>query len=99
MEETHPPYKLELQGDLSVARAASVLEQIQVAFRHGTDIQIQFGEVAAADLSSIQLLISASWTARDQGIHLSISGELPEPIERIARESATEHMINEMLLS
>jgi ABC-type transporter Mla MlaB component len=98
MNDTANPIQLELRGDLSVAGSSTLLSQFKEAFSQGSSIQVRFGEITSADLSCIQLLISASWTARDQGISFHLAGDLPDALERIARESATEHHIHEMIL-
>jgi len=53
------------------------------AFSAGSDVILDLSEVEEADLSFVQLIISAQRTAVEKGLSLTLSAPAPEPVMQI----------------
>jgi ABC-type transporter Mla MlaB component len=67
LESNEPKWSLRLPVDCSIAAIRSVYDLIQDAFRRREALEIDCSNVAKADVTSIQLLISATRTGETQG--------------------------------
>lgn len=62
-----PKWSLRLPVDCSIAAIRNVYDLIQEAFSRQQSLEIDCSSVAKADVTSIQLLLSAAKTGRTQG--------------------------------
>ena len=66
-DATQPRWSLRLPADCSIAAIRSVYDVIREAFDRQDRLEIDCSDVDKADLTSIQLLISAAKTGEAQG--------------------------------
>ena len=70
---TEPKWSLRLPADCSIAAIRSVYDLIREAFGRQDRLEIDCSSVDKADLTSVQLLLSATRTADEQGRRLSLN--------------------------
>ena len=88
-------WSLRLPSDCSISAIRSVYELIRDAFRQQDRLEIDCSNVDKADVTSIQLLLSTTKTARDQGrsvVLTALSQTLRKTIHRAGFSS--DAMIN-----
>jgi len=68
---------LQLEGDLTIERAAELLEVCRQALDASDRIAVEFNEVGAVDLCCLQLLCSAHRTAVAQDKQFFFAGNRP----------------------
>ena len=68
---------LRLEGDLTIERAAELLEAFRQALAASDQVEMEFGEVGTVDLSCLQLLCAAHRTAVAQGKQFCFTGQRP----------------------
>ena len=73
-----------LDGDLTIERAAELLEVCRQAVAAHDSISVTFGEVGAVDLTCLQLLCAAHRSAVAQGKQFRFAGQRPEILDEAA---------------
>lgn len=76
-----------LDGDLTIERAAELLDVCRQALAASDDISVAFDEVGAVDLSCLQLLCSAHRTAVLQGKQFCFADERPDFLSEAAERA------------
>jgi anti-anti-sigma regulatory factor len=78
---------VELSGTLDIQRSLELKETLLRAHRSEGDVTIDFGKVASADVSALQLLCSLHRTLTVESRQLSLSGAMPEGLKQAVRET------------
>lgn len=67
--------RVDLKGDATIAAASEIHAQLTDALHDGAAVTVDISGVERMDLSFVQLLISATRSARRSGTKLSVSGD------------------------
>jgi len=78
---------LVLSGEVTIERGADLREALLDVLDNFASVRIDMAGVTAADLTLVQLLQSASVTARARGVDLAASGPVPEAVAEAARRT------------
>lgn len=65
---------VQLEGDLGLRDAPNLAERLLSALNAGGDVAINANALASADLTILQLLVSAHKSAAERGVTLALSG-------------------------
>jgi len=74
---------LQISGAMHLRAIADPHAALVQAFAAGADVILDLSEVEEADLSFVQLIISAQRTATERGLSLTLSAPAPEPVLQI----------------
>jgi ABC-type transporter Mla MlaB component len=74
---------LRLSGAMHLRTLADPYAALVQAFAAGTDLTLDLSEVEEADLTFVQLIVSAQRTAEAQGVNLALAAPAPEPILQV----------------
>jgi anti-anti-sigma regulatory factor len=80
MVSGHPPKIIDLQGPLSIDRAASLKEELGSALGENDQVLVNLSLVEEIDLACLQVLYSARAQARVQGKELHLVGPVPSRV-------------------
>jgi len=74
---------LQLSGAMHLRSIADPHAALVQAFAAESDVILDLSDVEEADLSFVQLIISAQRTAAEKGLSLTLSAPAPEPVIQI----------------
>jgi anti-anti-sigma regulatory factor len=74
------PQAVRLSGVASIRSIGQYHDDLCAMLSAGTDVVLDLGDIEDADLSFIQLIISAQRSAQARGLSLTLSSPAPEPI-------------------
>jgi len=83
-----------LKGELTVANATYIKEEMMAALQKYTLLKLQVDEVSRLDLSVLQLIYAFQRAARSEGKQVELLISLPDEVDQQVRLSGLESMFN-----
>jgi ABC-type transporter Mla MlaB component len=77
------PQVLNLSGAMHLRAITDPHAALVQALGAGSDVILDLSEVEEADLTFIQLILSATRTASERGLSLTLSAPAPEPVMQL----------------
>jgi anti-anti-sigma regulatory factor len=74
------PQVLNFSGAMTLRAIADPHAALVQALTAGTDVTLDLSDVEEVDLSFIQLILSATRTAAERGLSVTLSAPAPEPV-------------------
>ena len=74
--------RIEFSGSLTVARAVEVREALLQAMAPGEDVEVVIGDIAAVDLTFLQILCAAHRAAVERGRQVCLAKDLPALLQQ-----------------
>jgi len=84
-----------LSGDLTIANADYIKQELMKALEKYTVIKLEIDEVERLDLSVLQLIYAFRRAALSSGKEIHVKVNLPDDVEQMVRLSGLEKMYNQ----
>ncbi len=85
MKKNDEPKLIKWVGEAGIEEAASEKAELLEAFETAKDVQLDISGVDDIDVSAIQVIIASFLEAEKRGVSFSITGEIPEVIEKFCK--------------
>jgi len=93
------PTRLNVEGELTIYRAAELCESLKSAIALGKDLELNLEAVTEMDSAGAQLLMSAKKTARAAGREIRLTGHSAAVIEVFETLDLAAHFGDPLLVS
>ena len=90
LEQTATTWTLRLEGEIDINGASELKKLLIQALGSGKDIELDLQKTTALDVTSLQLLWAANREALGSGGYLAFSGNLPEQLSAVSKETGFE---------
>jgi len=88
---------LHIKGDLTVANASLIKEEMMQAWQKYPRLNLTIDEVERLDLSVLQLILAFRLAAQSSGKQIQLGVNLPEELQQLVRQSGLEKVFNHTL--